>query len=165
MKSEAEMTSPNVCQAITNSVEGNESLREYLRRRALVFLRGLARRYRGFVRAQEPRPLLPGWTNEASNVQKDDFVRVRSLEEISQTLDERGYTKGCKFMAQMAGYCGQHYRVAGRIEMFFDEARCRTLQCKNLVLLDHVYCDGSAVGGCDRMCFLFWRTEWLEKLE
>ena len=92
-------------------------------------------------------------------------MRVRSLDEIKRTLDRRGFAKGCKFMDQMAAYCDQEFRVAGKIEKFFDEARCRTLTCKNLLLLEGVHCDGECVGGCHRKCFLFWRAEWLEKKE
>jgi hypothetical protein len=42
------------------------------------------------------------------------------------------------------------------------------LKARNIVLLERVYCDGSGTletQGCDRMCFYFWRTEWLEKIE
>jgi hypothetical protein len=41
------------------------------------------------------------------------------------------------------------------------------LKCRNIVLLENVYCDGSGhpdTRGCDRMCFFFWRTEWLERV-
>jgi hypothetical protein len=52
------------------------------------------------------------------------------------------------------------------VERFYDEVQGRMLRCKNVVFLDGVYCDGSGhpdTHGCDRTCFSFWRTEWLEK--
>jgi hypothetical protein len=153
------------CQAFTNPVEGNESILEYFRRRVMVFLRSVMRKYRRAGKTGGNRPNLPTWAQASMDVQAGNRVRVRTHSEIAQTLNERGFLKGCKFMEQMARYCGHDFLVAGKVEKFYDEARCRTLQCKNLVLLDSVYCDGTVVGGCDRMCFLFWRTEWLEKLD
>ncbi|MCY2954889.1 MAG: hypothetical protein NTU53_23405 [Planctomycetota bacterium] len=57
--------------------------------------------------------------------------------------------------------------MAKRVDRFFDEARWRMLKCRGVVLIDGAYCDGSGhpdTRGCDRMCFFFWRTEWLEKV-
>ncbi len=165
MKDIAQTAASRECQAITNAVQGKESVSEYVRRRTLVLLRGLVRRYRHAVKARDGGPQAPMLAKNAGAIQAGDLVRVRNLDEINLTLDNRGYSKGCKFMAQMEAYCGEQYRVAGKVEKFFDEARCRTLNCKDLLLLDQVYCDGTVVGGCDRMCFLFWRAEWLEKLD
>ena len=165
MKNMAQTAVPTECQAVTNSVKGDESALEYMRRKAMVFLRDMARKYRRRAKAEAPKQGIASVPITACFVEAGDRVQVKSLEEIQQTLDERGYTKGCKFMEQMKRYCGQEQRVAGRVEKFFDEARCRTLKCKDIVLLDHIYCDGSVVRGCDRLCFLFWRTEWLRKLD
>jgi hypothetical protein len=68
----------------------------------------------------------------------------------------------------MYEYCGKELRVAKVVNRFFDEARWRMLKAGNMVLLEGVHCDGSSISdtqGCDRMCFYFWRTEWLEKIE
>lgn len=177
MKGTSQNGEPLECQAITNASEGKEPTLEVLRRRAIYaiyVLGGLARRFRRAIQAQDaPRaiqaqdaaPKIPAWSNNARAVRAGDLVQVRSLDEIRETLDERGCIGGCKFIAQMEAYCGQEHRVARRIEKFCDEARSRIVKGKNLVLLDKVHCDGSAVGGCDRMCLLFWRTEWLKKLD
>lgn len=165
MKDMAQTAVPTECQAVTNSVQGDESTLEYMRRRAMVFLRDMARKYRRRAAADAPKRGVAPAASTACLLAAGDRVQVKSLEEIKETLDERGFTKGCKFMEQMKSYCGQEHRVAGRVEKFFDEARCRTLKCKDIVLLDEIYCDGSVVRGCDRLCFLFWRTEWLRKLD
>ena len=165
MPSESQIPVQHSCQAFTNSVEGNESMLEHFRRSFLVLLRSVMRKYRRAEKSGRSRANLPTWAQTASDLQAGNRVRVRTHSDIVQTLDERGFSKGCKFMEQMAQYCGRDFLVAGKVEKFYDEARCRTLQCKNLVLLESVYCDGPVVGGCDRMCFLFWRTEWLEKLD
>jgi hypothetical protein len=104
----------------------------------------------------------------APNLRPGDRVRVRSAEYIRSTLDQSGYLKGCGFGLGQYQYCGKDFRVIRRVDNFFDEARARMLKGRNLVLLDGVHCDGSSsrwTNGCDRMCFYFWRTEWLEKIE
>jgi hypothetical protein len=97
-----------------------------------------------------------------------DRVRVRSAEEIRRSLDAKGGLKGCSFGSGMFEYCGKEFRVARVVRQFFDEARFRMLRARNMVLLEGVHCDGSSLAdtqGCDRMCFYFWRTEWLEKVD
>ena len=165
MPNESRIPVHQPCQAFTNPVEGNESIMEYFRRRVIVFLRSVMRKYRSAGKSGGVQSNLPTQTEASIDLMTGNRVRVRTYSEIAQTLNERGFLKGCNFMKQMANYCGHDFLVAGKVEKFYDEARCRTLQCKNLVLLDNVYCDGSVVGGCDRLCFLFWRTEWLEKLD
>lgn len=165
MKGITQMTGPRDCQSMVNAVQGKESVLEFVRRRAMTLRRGLVRRYRNAFKAGEENVRTSSRPSNVPCMEKGDLVQVKSLEEINKTLDRYGYTKGCKFMAQMENYCGKEFRVAGQINKFFDEARFRTLNCKNTVLLDQVYCDGSCVDGCDKMCFLFWRTEWLEKLD
>lgn len=160
----AEETSKQICQVMTYPVQGKESLVEFARRRTLVLLRRVMKIYRNWMRPQSDDTAAATAASRVVELEKGDLVRVRSLEDIKQTLDYRGFTKGCMFMGQMAQFCDHEFQVAGKVVKFFDEARCRTLKCKNLVVLDGVYCNGESVGGCDRKCFLFWRAEWLEKI-
>jgi hypothetical protein len=100
--------------------------------------------------------------------QEGEWVRVKSLEEIRPTLDETGRTGGCKFTKPMVRYCGKEFRVARKMDRFFDEAQWKMVRCKKLVLLEGSYCDGSGgwfTEGCARMCFVFWREEWLKKTD
>jgi len=95
-----------------------------------------------------------------------DWVRVRSLDAIVCTLDGAGRCSGCAFLRPMSKFCGRQVRVARRVGRFFDERTWRMLKCKNVVLLEGTHCDGSGhpdTQGCDRMCFFFWRTEWLQR--
>jgi hypothetical protein len=97
-----------------------------------------------------------------------DLVRVRAADEVRSMLDDNGSLKGCAFGLGMYRYCGKEFRVVKIVERFFDEGRWRMLKARNMVLLEGVYCDGQDISptkGCDRMCFFFWRTEWLEKVE
>jgi hypothetical protein len=53
------------------------------------------------------------------------------------------------------------------VEHFYDVAKARTAKTRNTVLLEGVYCTGGDLpeaNGCQRRCYYFWRTEWLEKI-
>ena len=100
-----------------------------------------------------------------------DSVRVKSRAEILATLDEQGRCEGLGYMsAEQDRYCGGTYEVLKRVELFFDERTQKMLKVKNTVLLDKVYCEPELHGdpriaGCQRMCFLFWKEAWLERVD
>lgn len=95
-----------------------------------------------------------------------DNVRVRLWDEIKLTLDPFKELKGCAFLAQMQRYCGTTHSVFQVMERFLDERDYKVKKVKGVVLLDGVICRGTpAFGRCDRCCHLFWREEWLEKIE
>ncbi len=91
-------------------------------------------------------------------------VRVRSREEILATLDETGSLHGQLFMPEMLQFCGQEIPVGARAHKTCDIIGLggTSLKLTNTVHLDNVRCDGSAHGGCQAGCLLFWREEWLE---
>jgi hypothetical protein len=109
----------------------------------------------GLVTDIQTEPLMAG-----------DLVRVKSKEEIEATLNHLGQSRGCAFMADiMTPYCGTVQRVLKPMERFVDERDLRVKKCKGLILLEGVTCEGTTLfGRCDRSCFMFWRKEWLEKI-
>jgi hypothetical protein len=95
-----------------------------------------------------------------------DMVRVRSHEEIQATLDPWKELKGCAFLEYMGEYCGTSQRVLQSMERFLDERDYKVKKARGIILLEGVICRGTPVfGRCDRCCYLFWREEWLEKIE
>jgi hypothetical protein len=109
---------------------------------------------------------------EVTSIQREplkagDLVRVKSKEEINATLNHLGQTRGCTFMTDiMTPYCGTVQRVLKPMERFVDERDLRVRKCKGLILLEGVMCGGTTeFGRCDRSCFIFWREEWLGKIE
>lgn len=95
-----------------------------------------------------------------------DWVRVRSREEIEATLDRWNELKGCAFLEYMWQYCGTTQRVLQVMERFLDERDYKVKKVRGIVLLEGVLCRGTPVfGRCDRCCHLFWRVEWLEKID
>jgi len=102
----------------------------------------------------------------SAHLEAGDLVRVRSREEIESTLNHWRQLRGCTFMPEMAQYCGTTHRVHRVMKRFVDERDLRVKRCSGIILLEGVLCEGTAdFGPCDRSCFLFWREEWLEKVE
>jgi hypothetical protein len=91
---------------------------------------------------------------------KGDLLRVRSADEILSTLDSDGTVDGLLFMPEMLKYAGREFRVQASAHKTCDGAG-ETRQMDNTVHLDGLKCDGSAHGGCQAGCLLFWREEWL----
>jgi hypothetical protein len=99
-----------------------------------------------------------------SRYRTGDVVEVRSKEEILATLDQRGSTDGMPFMPEMLQYCGQRFRVGAVAHKTCDTAR-QTWKGRRLQATVHLAglrCDGSAHGGCQAECTLFWKDAWLK---
>ncbi|MFC1642660.1 hypothetical protein ACFL5O_08235 [Myxococcota bacterium] len=125
-------------------------------------------RFVGKLRQRGSPPAASPPAAPAPKLKPGDLVRVHSAEYVRSTLDRHGSLRGCTFSLGMYQYCGQERRVLRVVERFFDEPQFRMLKARNMVLLEGIYCDGSSqqlTQGCDRMCFYFWRTEWLEKIK
>lgn len=102
----------------------------------------------------------------SQSLKPGDLVRVRSKEEIQNTLNRWNQLKGCSFMEEMKPYCGTIQRVLKRVGKFLDERDYLIKKCKGIVILDGVFCEGTKdFGSCDRTCFFFWREEWFELIE
>jgi len=96
-----------------------------------------------------------------------DTVRVRSAEEISNTLDPLNKFDGCLFMDQMYDYCNKKFKVIKAVKHIYDERNGkihRTLI--PLYILDGLICLGkipSLEYSCDHSCFFLWHEKWLTK--
>jgi len=111
------------------------------------------------------RPSAPPTKVSSRHLEAGDLVRVRSLEEIQTTLNHWRQLRGCTFMPEMAEYCGTTQRVLKPMKRFVDERDLRVKRSRGIILLEGVNCRGTAeFGPCDRYCFVFWREEWLEKI-
>ena len=83
MLNESQIPVQRSCQAFTNSVEGNESMLEYFRRRFLVFLRSVMRKSRRAAKSGTSAPILPAWAQTSMDLQAGNRVRVRTHSEIA----------------------------------------------------------------------------------
>lgn len=101
----------------------------------------------------------------AGSPRAGDTVRVRSKEEILATLDADGRLDGQPFMPEMLRFAGRELPVSKIAHKTCDTINRPSTGIRRLdhtVHLADTRCDGSAHGGCQAGCLLFWREEWLE---
>jgi len=99
---------------------------------------------------------------KSSRLRVGDWVEVKSKEEILQTLDAEGRLDGMPFMPEMLAFCGQRFQVYKRAHKTCDTVfPVRGRRVSGAVHLD-TRCDGSAHGGCQASCLLFWKDAWLK---
>lgn len=93
-------------------------------------------------------------------------VRVRSAGEIFSTLDEDGALDGTPFMPEMLRYCGHVLSVDKRADKTcsWTSDRMQFRRVRDAVHLSNVRCDGSAHGGCQAACLMYWKEAWLERV-
>lgn len=99
----------------------------------------------------------------AEPLRAGDTVRVRTKEEILETLDESGRLGALPFMPEMLAFAGQELTVFKRADKTCDTITQTGTRrrMENTVHLVGARCDGSAHGGCQAGCLLFFREEWL----
>ena len=95
-----------------------------------------------------------------------DLVEVRSAEEIRTTLDERGELDGLPFMPEMLGSCGRRMTVHKVAHKSCDNiSRTGLRRMADAVHLTESRCAGSAHGGCENACSLYWKEQWLKRVD
>jgi hypothetical protein len=98
------------------------------------------------------------------SLRSGDVVQVRSAAEILATLDENGTLGGMPFMPEMLRFAGTTVPVYKRADKTCDTTHATGLRrLEDTVLLDGARCDGSAHGGCQAGCLLFWNERWLRR--
>jgi len=105
-----------------------------------------------------------GTINLDQHIEEGDIVKILPEPEIRKNLDKNNRFKGLRFMPEMGKYCGKQYRVLKKVSRITLEStgESRTLKQPSYIL-EGVYCDGEFHNKCERLCFLFWRKEWLKK--
>src|SRR3954451_17204314 len=106
------------------------------------------------VNSGRQRPLRPG-----------DVVEVLSPAEIFATLDGDA-TDDMPFMAEMLQHAGKRYTVSRRVDKICDTVSSTgSRRMQATVYLDDLRCDGSAHGGCQAGCRLYWKEAWLRRVD
>lgn len=95
-----------------------------------------------------------------------DYVRVKSHEDILDTLTHEGKNRGMFFDAELVPFCGGVYRVHAMVERFIDEEAGVMRHLKTpAAILENVYCLSLYTGKrtlCTRGYCSWWREAWLE---
>jgi hypothetical protein len=106
------------------------------------------------VNSDHDRPLRPG-----------DVVEVKSPAEIFATLDGDAVDE-MPFMAEMLAHAGKRYTVSRRVDKICDTVTSTgSRRMTDTVYLDDLRCDGSAHGGCQAGCLLYWKEAWLRRVD
>ena len=100
----------------------------------------------------------------ALDLKPGELVEVKSKREVLATLDSRGRNRGLEFIPAMVKHCGGRYRVLKRLDRMVNEETGKMRQIANTVILDDLFCNGKAEGGCQRNCYCFWREAWLRRV-
>jgi hypothetical protein len=105
-------------------------------------------------------------TWKLSRFRAGDIVEVCSQEEILATLDKQGCFEEMPFMPEMFHFCGNQFRVSAVAHKACDMVgkRGTSRRLETTVHLDGLRCDGTAHGGCQAECNLFWKDVWLKRV-
>ena len=117
-------------------------------------------------------PPSPESSTEPANLglRPGDLVRVRSRDEVAETLTAHGRNRGLSFDPEMVPHCGQTRRVLARVERYIDEktGEMQTLQ-SDCLILDGVTCSGErgiwSILFCPRGTYPWWREAWLRRVD
>ena len=104
-------------------------------------------------------------SEKSSKLRVGDWVEIQNKEEILRTLDADGQLDGMPFMPEMFAFCGKRFQVYKRAHKTCDTVfPVRGRRVSGAVHLD-TRCDGSAHGGCQASCLLFWKEAWLKPVK
>jgi hypothetical protein len=108
---------------------------------------------------------MTGAARQRRALRRGDTVRVRSAAEILATLDEGGDVANLPFMPEMLPFLGQLFTVSARADKTCDTVNITgcSREMDDTVHLAELRCDGSAHGGCQAGCLLFFKESWLER--
>jgi hypothetical protein len=127
------------------------------------------RRIRSFL-GMTPRGQVKPTPTESLRLHPGEWVEVKSLREIRNTLNERGQNRGLYFTPDMRLSCGRKYRVKGRIDKIIVDGTGAVRQLHDTVCLEGSTCGCSYVGGlgsggCSRCEVVYWRESWLRRCD
>ena len=87
------------------------------------------------------------------DLQAGEWVRVRPLSEILETVDENLRNRGMGFHSEMVPLTGRTFRVLRRIEKIVHEKTGKMVHLKNdTVILEHGVCEARYINNCRRFC-------------
>jgi hypothetical protein len=107
-------------------------------------------------------------TQPIAKLRPGDLVEVRVPDEILHTLDTEGTLDRLPFMPEMVEFCGRRFHVAKRVLKtcyYGTSSGMRRFRKEDVVILNGLRCSGDAHDGCQKACMIFWRQDWLRKVE
>lgn len=102
----------------------------------------------------------------ALHLQPGERVRIKTRQQVAETLDAAGKNRGLYFGNEEASrHCGNAYSVLARIDRMILEDSGKMRAIDNTVLLRGTECSGLCFRGCARSGYPMWREAWLERVE
>ena len=102
----------------------------------------------------------------ALDLKPGELVRIKSKEEVRQTLDPTGKNRGMYFgNEETSRHCGKTYSMLTRLDRMILEDSGKMRPINNTVLLRGTMCSGLCFGGCARGGYPMWREAWLERVD
>jgi hypothetical protein len=100
------------------------------------------------------------------DLQPGEWIEIKPVAEISETLNDKGYNRGLFFTPAMGRSCGEKYQVKRKLEKIIVDGTGEMRQMRNTAFLEGSMCGCSCVafGGCPRNEFAYWRDIWLRRV-
>lgn len=104
---------------------------------------------------------------ESLGLKPGEWVEIKPLRSIRETLDRKAYNRGLFFTPSMSQLCGQQRKVDRKIEKIIVDGSGEMRKLRNTVFLEGEICECSCVafGGCPRGEFSYWREIWLKRTQ
>jgi hypothetical protein len=103
---------------------------------------------------------------QSLNLRAQDWVVVRTKEEILATLDDHARMDELPFQPEMLAFCGKRLQVAKVAHKTCDNIRkTGGRRMHSAVHLEGARCDGGSHGDCQADCVFFWKEAWLKRAE
>jgi hypothetical protein len=135
-----------------------------------LMLRALVQEFSLRIGVRDTRPLRGSRTEPLDTPRLDlhpgDLVRVKSKEQILETLSPEGSDRAVAFDDENMPFCGGTYQVYRRVNHMIDEFTGRMMDLEHeWYMLDDVVCSGEHAPGrwfCPRGFHVQWTDAWIE---
>jgi hypothetical protein len=138
----------------------------------------LVRLFNAFQRARGGKPFPQGsgpipdgkpTPTETLNLQPGEWVEIKPIEEVLQTITRSGFNRGMRYDMEMSKYSGERHRVQMRVDRLINEQTGKMMQMKSACIqLEDVYCRAECTErriGCPRASNTYWREIWLRRVD
>lgn len=107
--------------------------------------------------------------SETLNLQPGEWVEIKPVNEILQTITHSGLNRGMRYDMEMSKYSGERHRVQMRVDRLINEQTGEMMQMKSpCIQLEDVYCRAECTSkriGCPRASNTYWREIWLRRVD
>jgi hypothetical protein len=102
---------------------------------------------------------------ESLNLRAGDWVEVKPIASISETLNPTGHNRGLFFSPDMGTLCGGQRKVERKLEKIIVDGSGEMRKLHSTVYLEGSPCGCAhvALGGCPRGELSYWREIWLRR--